>query len=168
MLYVTDPLALFHISRKVRFQYKARIWLFEPSSGWTSVWRPYGDPYVWSMQVTSDSLTHCLLECCRWFLVTEAWGQPEVHFFLSFLYNREDNVDLRIGAEHSRQRKILNPMFSASSLRYMPSVFYRVTHKVRFYVKLAYSLLTFILVPWFPPSSVRRGEYWGFDLLFLI
>lgn len=35
------------------------------------------------------------------------------------------------GAQHKRQRKMLNPVFSAKHLREMMPLFYQVVHKVR-------------------------------------
>ena len=35
------------------------------------------------------------------------------------------------GAQHRRQRKMLNPVFSAAHLRHMTHIFYDIAHKVR-------------------------------------
>ena len=35
------------------------------------------------------------------------------------------------GVEHKRQRKVLNPVFSAAHLRDMTHIFYKVAHRVR-------------------------------------
>lgn len=35
------------------------------------------------------------------------------------------------GVQHKKQRKLLNPVFSAAHLRNMSHIFYNVAHKVR-------------------------------------
>ena len=35
-----------------------------------------------------------------------------------------------VGSQHKRQRKLLNPVFSAAHLRDMTHMFYRIAHKV--------------------------------------
>lgn len=50
-------------------------------------------------------------------------------------------LTLMKGAEHHRQRKVLNPMFSTSALRYMPPIFYTVTKKVRAAYNLSLNML---------------------------
>ena len=43
-----------------------------------------------------------------------------------------------VGAQHKRQRKLLNPVFSAAHLRNMTDIFYGITHKVCLRLVLAY------------------------------
>ncbi len=47
-----------------------------------------------------------------------------IFFFCDFL------SDIGVGATHQRQRKVLNPAFSASQLRTFSSLFQRLTDKV--------------------------------------
>ncbi|KAF9459222.1 cytochrome P450 [Collybia nuda] len=52
----------------------------------------------------------------------------EIHIMLQMVLGNRGLGATR-GVEHHRQRKILNPMFSSSSLRHMVPIFYDVTHK---------------------------------------
>ncbi|THV07127.1 cytochrome P450 [Dendrothele bispora CBS 962.96] len=100
MLYVTDPLALYHVVRKDEH-------LFD-------------DP-------------------------------REIHIMLQMVLGNK-GLGATHGAKHLHQRKLLNPIFSSSSLKHTPPIFYNVTNK------FIHSIRTLCLTG---PTEVIDMSHWG-------
>ena len=49
----------------------------------------------------------------------------------SIFYSSQQKCNGDLGTHHRKQRRMLNPVFSASHMRNLTPVFYEITHKVR-------------------------------------